>query len=196
MKTVELFKTNIYVEDDFIKNNQIQDIVNYTKDNLNFLDHGLLKGNSTSTYKSNNNIIDDLSKNLSSCKNLIKFFNEKILKCCEEIGISKPLNILNSWINIQNKDGRLARHSHPNSVLSGVLFLKVNDNTNNLYFHNSNPYVFNNNYDEDKNTNFQWFCLKPKNGQLVMWESWLQHSSLEEINNEERIVLSFNANFV
>ena len=50
---------------------------------------------------------------------------EKILKCCEEIGISKPLNILNSWINIQNKDGRLARHSHPNSVLSGVLFLML-----------------------------------------------------------------------
>ena len=86
-----------------------------------------------------------------------------------------------SWCNIQGKDSTLDFHNHPNSVVSGIIFLKVDENSSKLVFQNPTSLTK------------EIHQITPKTGLLVMWPSYLRHGSGDSINKSaERIVLSFN----
>ena len=73
------------------------------------------------------------------------------------------------------------------SLISGIIFLQVDDKSSKLYFQNpNNIYV---KCDDD-------ICITPEPGLLLMWPSWLAHGSGDDTNmSTERIVVSFNTYF-
>ena len=143
---------------------------------------------SNKTYNTKKNEISDyLTANQIS--KLLKLINSY----CQSTGFP-TVNISNAWINIQGKNTILKKHAHPLSVISGALFLKADQDSSGLYF--SNP--LKHHYQPIEHTtpySFEYYKINAIQGTLVIFPSWLEHSSNELINNSnKRIVLSFNTN--
>ena len=104
-----------------------------------------------------------------------------------------PSKITYVWSNIQNQGSILKEHCHPNSLVSGALYINVEDGSK-LYFHNPNPYIY---YSAKENVspyNMEHQWLPVENGTLLLFPSWLRHGKDDEYNTiHERIVISFNA---
>tara|TARA_Y100001968_G_scaffold72220_1_gene63550 strand:- start:711 stop:1268 length:558 start_codon:yes stop_codon:yes gene_type:complete len=104
-----------------------------------------------------------------------------------------PSKITYVWSNIQNQGSILKEHCHPNSLVSGALYINVEDGSK-LYFHNPNSYIY---YSAKENVspyNMEHQWLPVENGTLLLFPSWLRHGKDDEYNTiHERIVISFNA---
>mgnify|MGYP003662664278 FL=1 len=102
--------------------------------------------------------------------------------------------ITNSWFNIQDKESVLKEHSHPNSLVSGAIFINVDLKSSKLYFYNPNPLVY---YMPKANSGSEytqeWCSFRPKKGDLILFPSWLRHGAHYDKNfSNKRTVISFN----
>lgn len=182
---IKIFPSLIKYSNNFLNKEECKEIINLTL-NKKLNPHLCLKGKGKSTHDLNSNI-------LINAKN---YFLEKINNIINEYATDygvKRLKLANSWINIQNKNSTLSMHSHPDSIISGALYLKVDKNSSKIYFYNPNPYL--NMVNISKQTEFtcENYFFTPKTGDLLLFPSWLKHGSNNEKNNsKERIVLSFN----
>jgi uncharacterized protein (TIGR02466 family) len=94
------------------------------------------------------------------------------------------------WFNISNKGDFLFPHIHPGSFISGAYYIKTSQE-NNILFHDENKNIYE---DPEKinefNTTINSVPCIP--GRLLLFSSDLQHSTLMQINEGEKIVVSFN----
>jgi uncharacterized protein (TIGR02466 family) len=174
---------------DFISEQQCEDILSYVK-TKQFTEHGALVGDAVSSHNPNDLVTDlfDISTNVLSCKSIFWDIEKLVKEYSEDSGYSGSY-IVNSWINIQKEGSILIEHAHPQSCISGALYLKVDDKSSNLYFKTPNPFIYYSMMTEQHRTE----VVVPKNGSLIMFPSWLVHGSNNTENmSEERIVLSFN----
>jgi len=103
------------------------------------------------------------------------------------------LKITQSWLNVTNKNEFHHRHYHPNSFISGVLYVET-DELDKIYFHNPTKSHFSN--DSKVFTLYnsaEWWLPTPK-GSLMLFMSSLEHS-VASIQGDKRISLSFNTFF-
>ena len=153
----------------------------------------VMGGNSVSSFtvtKSIKNILDDHSSEL-----IFEKLESKI-KDYQTITGYKTLQILNSWINIQTPDSVLDIHSHPGSVISGALYLNVDDASSSLTFYNPNCFNTFTDFVDITEYTAPSVSFQPKNGGMLLFPSWLQHSSGQQRNfTHKRIVLSFNTGY-
>jgi uncharacterized protein (TIGR02466 family) len=150
--------------------------------------HELITGESKSNHNNSTYLLDNIDKNLK------KIISEKINYYADELGIHRP-KISNSWVNFQNKNSKLINHVHPGSSISGVLYLKVDENSSKIYFYNPNPYNVLLKKKENNVNNFEYIYLQPKIGDLILFPNWLRHGShIDENMSHERVALSFNSN--
>lgn len=99
-----------------------------------------------------------------------------------------------------NKMGMLSRHeshAHANSILSGILYLDVNENCAPLIFKDPRPYKNFVLYEQDIKQNqieslSPVYIIKPKPGMMLMWPSWLEHEVPLTKSNDIRTTLVFN----
>ena len=104
-----------------------------------------------------------------------------------------PLKVSNIWSNIQNSGSRLNEHTHPDSIISGALYINVDESCK-LYFHNPNPYIFFTSKTKYTEYNYEHYDMYVENCQLILFPSWLKHGKYSEVNQmDQRIVVSFNA---
>jgi uncharacterized protein (TIGR02466 family) len=108
--------------------------------------------------------------------------------------MAKPnisIQITNSWVNRSNSGQLHVKHTHPNSILSGVLFFDYHESGivffdskyNQIEYAKSNFNVFNSR---------QW-VVKPAPGLLLIWPSNVEHAvELIPGNSKIRFSLSFN----
>jgi len=140
-----------------------------------------------SSYTVNENL---LHKNT----NLKSVFNE-ILKSAKqyskELGYdnhySKKLKIESSWFNISNSGDYLQRHTHPNSFLSGVFYVKCG-NEDYIRFYEDDMLATPKFVNELSHTNTNYICQP---GVLLIFKSNLPHSTNKQISSE-KIAISFN----
>ena len=87
-----------------------------------------------------------------------------------------------------------SKHTHPNSVLSGVLYLDVPEGSGKIRFHEPNPLKKINKFDieNDSEPNWEWFELPPEKGMILVFPSWLEHEVLENKSQQDRMTLVFN----
>ena len=185
MRIIDTFKIGVLKEDSFLSKKECKDVI--TKiDNYKFISHHALQGTSKTTFNTGKNQISDYLSPLQVTRLL-----EKTNQYCKLIG-HPNVSISNAWVNVQNKNTVLKKHAHPLSVVSGALFLEVDKNSSGLYF--SNP--FKNHYQPIESSteySFDTYRINPVLGTLVIFPSWLEHSSNEIPNSSNRrIVLSFN----
>ena len=85
-------------------------------------------------------------------------------------------------------------HNHPNSLFSGIYFIKSSKNSAKLVFESpssekmiSVPVINNNTY------NVENIGYEPNEGKLILFNSNLKHKVLLHNSDEERITISFTA---
>ena len=169
MIKLNAFQTDIHAQYDFLKGGAIERLIKSIKKE-DLTDHNALVGNAKSTFAPT---IDFLS-NHNSVKHRV-----------EEKLFYPNLEINKSWVNVQGENSTLNFHRHPDSIISGIIFLQVDNKSSKLYFQNpNNIYV---KCDDD-------MCITPEPGLLLMWPSWLAHGSGRTINkSKERIIIGFNS---
>ena len=168
MRKKTIFTIDMYEKYNFLNDTEIDKLINsINKEDLGQYDY--FKGNAKTTYVNmgGNAYILDYHKDIED-----KIMNEVY---------TPNQRMQDSWCNIQGEDSTLNYHSHPNSICSGVIFLKVDENSSKLVF--QNPFSF------TKET----YQITPTKGMMAMWPSFLMHGSGDSINkSKERTVLSFN----
>ena len=162
-----LFSIDYYLKEDFINQSEIDKIC-ASIDRNSLTDYDYIKGNAKTSIGVDQNQFLDFHQDLE----------EKIVK---EIPI-KNQRMAESWCTIQKEGSTLKWHKHPNSIISGILYLKVDDDSSKLVF--QNPTSMQGEVRE----------IKPKPGLLLMWPSFLMHGSGDTINkSKERIIIGFNS---
>jgi uncharacterized protein (TIGR02466 family) len=178
-----LFPTPLLVFSDFITEEERVKIYDSIK-KVNHLPHTAISGNGTSSH--GQKVVDFLDRKIK------ERIQSALDEYSNEYGCYKvQIEVDSIWSNIQMKGSVLTEHSHPNSLLSGALYINANDN---LFFHNPNPYVYFTPKDKATIFNNEYTKFPVKNCQLLIFPSWLRHGKNDLINEmDDRVVVSFNA---
>ena len=152
--------------------------------------------------KSNRNGWQSQSFDLSTFNNnteiikLIKQIENVASQIFNDFGILKkiPAELGNFWININQPASFNVAHVHSNSVVSGVCYIKSNDQSGNLILHNRSDSEFiNKTYTDCNNkSTFSDITYSPIQGRIIFFPGWISHSVGENKSTEDRISISFN----
>ena len=185
IKKFSLFPTLVLYFPQFISSKECNKIFKLLKTKKVDTHPAVIKGKSSHHSSINTNILSETSLDLNTP--LQEYSNQSRIKIANKITYS--------WFNIQDKGSILKEHLHPSSILSGSLFIEVGKNASKLYFHNPNPFVSYTAKTEPSNIyTYDWYCLNPKKGDLIIFPSWLKHGSNQDKNiYKNRTVISFNA---
>ena len=186
MKKIEaLFATPIYLsntERDF----SIEELecVNYHKKQFNI--------NIGKNKTSKNNFILKQNEMKFLHKDLMIKVND-YFKSVEDSNDEVELYITQSWLNYNKSNTYHHEHWHTNSYISGVLYIKANENLDFIRFLNPR-YSF---FEFSNKNNFNVFnsgiCDFPvKSGSIILFPSYLRHSVENNSSDYERISLAFN----
>lgn len=191
MKVNSLFVNPIFeIETDFDLEQLKKDILEEKK-----IDEGITRSNVSGWHS--NNILDNQ-----------KFFNltEKITSIASEefvqvLDKNRILKLNNCWFNVNSKGAYNQSHVHPMSVLSGVLFVDA-EKSSPIIFQNTNYYsqfYLDSCLDEKFKINFGILLdasYFPVNGTMLIFPSYLHHSVGQNIQDKDRISISFNFNIL
>ena len=163
----------------FIKSEQKEDEIGITKSNI--------KG-----WHSK-----DFDLNDKKTQNFISFILPAIEQVMSDMNWEKQKQtskINNMWAIINTGGSTNLRHQHGNSTISGAYYVRAPINSGDIVFYDprpapvySHPNVVNPN-----SLNTQVNRISPKEGALILFPSYLDHSVNENHSNDERIVISFN----
>jgi len=165
---------------------------NFTKDELKYMHN-----HDTKTYQNVGNTVslNNYILNEPELKHLKHFVQSQI-----EIYVAKvykpryPVKpyITQSWLNWTKKDEYHHKHEHPNSFISGVLYINADFKEDKIRFHKSGYQqikLVTDNHDVF-NSESWWFSVKT--GDIVIFPSSLTHNVEPVTANETRISLAFN----
>ena len=129
---------------------------------------------------------DPLTRELFNMQN--KIFEKELLTDKPALG--------NMWANINYKGGFNRPHLHPNSLFSGVYWVKAPKNSGDLMLYEPRPGVQTTmpNRKKGKLPHELWrqVYYTPKAGTIVMFPSWLWHEVKPNESQDIRISISFN----
>jgi uncharacterized protein (TIGR02466 family) len=142
---------------------------------------------------------DDLH-NQDVFKGIIEIINPIVDDFSEEIlGLEKnSLMMTAMWSNIRYSGSKHHVHQHPNSFLSGVLYLSVSESIDpgNIFFVDPRPAknMFHGIFTKQSPISDRTWWYIPKTGVMLLFPSWLEHGTDEYLcsSNNPRISLSFN----
>ena len=104
--------------------------------------------------------------------------------------------ITNMWANIANPNRRHSMHTHPNCLLSGLVYIKVPKNCGATIF--ASPRIHSKNieptYYKKNEFNADIFSIPPEKGRMLIWPSHVPHAVEQGTADEaeDRIVVAFN----
>jgi uncharacterized protein (TIGR02466 family) len=190
---IEIFPTLIYRVENFLSINQCKKIEEFAR-NLSLNSHQLFVGDGLTTYgnKGDSCAILDIGDSISECNNLETLVNWQLKEYSKKSGIRQTYST-NSWISVQSNNSKLEMHTHPNSIITGVIYIKVDKNSSNLKLINPNPFTTFTPIKNMTHYTTPWYKIIPEIGDLYLFPSWLSHGS-DNINlSDERIIISFNS---
>jgi uncharacterized protein (TIGR02466 family) len=153
-----------------IKSNCIKNIGNITSENNYIL----------------NNIVLKKLKNELNLK--IKDYFDKIISSNENI---KPY-ITQSWLNYTEVNQYHHKHDHPNSIVSGVLYINSNKNFDKIKFFKKEYRQIKFNVKEWNAFNSETCFFNVESGQIILFPSSLTHMVETKEGDNTRISLAFN----
>jgi len=152
---------------------------------------GINKSNVNGWHSKDFNLQDSEPKDFIS---LISPSIEKVINDMNWEKNNQVVNINNMWAIINTGGSANLRHQHGNSTISGAYYVRAPKNSGDIVFYDPRPApVFTYPKAVDPNLlNAQVNGISPKEGALVLFPSYLDHSVNENLSKEERIVVSFN----
>lgn len=100
--------------------------------------------------------------------------------------------ITQSWINYSRKTEYHHEHSHPNSFISGVFYIKANKENDEIVFTNEKNKIWDLPAKHHNIFNSYYWRIPVEDGLLVLFPSDLKHSVSIKKQNNLRISLAFN----
>jgi uncharacterized protein (TIGR02466 family) len=106
--------------------------------------------------------------------------------------------VTNSWINVHARGQAAGAHIHGNSLISGVLYLDVNETSGDLVFHRDIyslipfPPALDFDVDQFNIYNCKSWSYKPKVNDICLFPSTVMHSADANASDQERWCLAFN----
>ena len=134
-------------------------------------------------------IFDTVLKDSKLVKDISKCVDEY---CYNILGEEPALRHTQSWLNINPPGSSHHIHFHGNSILSGVLYLQVDENTGNFQVHREDDNRISKEVINYNQYNYKYLFFEPKQFDLYIFPSSLRHSVDENKSTENRISLSFN----
>ena len=121
----------------------------------------------------------------------------KIQKAMEDMGWDLKKNkieIPNIWSIINKRGSSNAMHIHSNSYISAAYYVKAPEKCGDIVFYDprQSRLIRKPKISKLNSLNGEEVNIKPTDGLLVLFPSYLYHSVNENLSNEERIVISFN----
>jgi uncharacterized protein (TIGR02466 family) len=122
----------------------------------------------------------------------VEFHVEQYIKSINtNLDLDHKLEWVDSWVNFSTKGHYQHMHVHPNSDISGVYYYQANGESELHFQHPVQlaefarfPYHYCHTHD---NTNYIGYT-----GGIILFPSWLYHSVLENLSDNERISIAFN----
>ena len=156
---------------------------------------GKFKSNLSGWHSENFDLQD--SEPLYFVNNISKILNN----CLTDMGWDlekNKLKITGMWSVINRAGNANARHIHPNSFLSAAYYVKAPKNCGDIMFHDPRsaavyrkPKISNDNV-----LNTTEILITPKEGLLVLFPSFLNHSVKPNESGKDRVVISFNIDLI
>ena len=142
---------------------------------------------------------DDLFyEKISLIQDFKDIITKHINKYALHFNFKRKIELSNLWVNINEYKDSNSIHLHPGAVFSGVFYIKSNENSGNLIFHNPcedlMDIFFSDNVSKYNSTNSSEWFFKPEENNLILFPGYLKHSVGPNLNKKEkRISISFNA---
>tara|TARA_B100000989_G_scaffold281842_1_gene246396 strand:- start:722 stop:1324 length:603 start_codon:yes stop_codon:yes gene_type:complete len=139
----------------------------------------------------------DFNLNDKEPQNFISFmmhYIEQVMLDMNWDKLKQIVKINNMWAIVNKGGSANHRHQHGNSTISGAYYVRAPENCGDIIFYDPRPApVYSHpNAISPNSLNAQVNGISPKEGALVLFPSYLDHSVNENLSNEERIVISFN----
>ena len=114
-----------------------------------------------------------------------------------EIGweyIPNKQRVVAMWAIINNKNSYNVKHNHQNCYLSSAYYVKKPKNSGDISFFDPKEMKTYRFPEVKRNTDYstERITIKPEEGDLLVFPSYLYHEVGKNLTNEERIVVSFN----
>lgn len=142
------------------------------------------------------NFTDNLPSN--EAEDLQKIFiNEAELYLKELTNKKIDLNLIRSWTSVTNKYGFNTPHDHAGNTVIGVYYVKTFDKCGDLLLHDPRGAtdfipVFEVNTSNQVVSGRNYFRITPKNGDLILFPTYVVHSVEPNMSDETRISLAMN----
>jgi uncharacterized protein (TIGR02466 family) len=107
----------------------------------------------------------------------------------------QSVNLSNFWLNIMGKNVVHTGHIHPQSLISGTIYLQSDLQSSSLKFEDPRLGFFMAAPLQKKSTpetQQRFYFLKPQSGNIVLFESLLRHEVPPNKSSKDRISISFN----
>lgn len=146
------------------------------------------------------------SHNLDSSEPLVAEFCRFVLETgarfaevqCWQIQSDMRLAIPERWANVNGPMSFNHVHNHPNCLISGVYYVCVPKDSGDLILHDprKQAWMLQPVYAARGPINSNTSRVKPTEGMLVLFPSWLEHSVDQNLAESDRISLSFNMDLI
>lgn len=142
--------------------------------------------------------LDDLPWRFPVFKSLVEALNVHINTFAEDAQFDlgdRALTLNSLWINVLPEGGMHSSHIHPQSVISGTMYVSMPAGASAIKFEDprlpmmmASPPRVPNVQTELRTFNY----IQPNIGDVLLWESWLRHEVPMNLSEGERISVSFN----
>ena len=142
--------------------------------------------------------LSDLTWRSPTFENLKKLLDMHVEQFSGELDFNlegRDLKLEDIWINILAEGGNHSAHIHPNSVISGTIYISMPPETSAIKFEDPrHPMMMAapSRLINAKEYLKPFIYIKPFIGEILLWESWLRHEVPMNMSSEDRISISFN----
>ena len=117
----------------------------------------------------------------------------EISEFCKSINLGiNEIVIPQMWINVNKKNDWNAIHSHGQYNLSGTYYVKVPSDSGKIVFRDPRPVALTNSFMVNRFDKGEFRKVKPIEGLLILFPSYLEHFVEPSNADEDRISISFD----
>ncbi len=168
---------------------------NYTDSELKYIESQLERpSKAIDNYASpNKNVL--AHDELKDLQTIIQQHLDNYFKAVYNTSNNVALQITQSWLTLSRKGESHHSHTHPNSVVSGVLYVNVAGNDGINFYRNEENLWFELEPSETNYYNSYKIHVATKIGDLVLFPSSVKHGVNKVTEDIKRVSLSFNTFF-
>ena len=168
-----------------------EEIYNFIKNLQNLDNKGVKKSNIKGWHSSDFDMKDKVPKKFIEM--ISPKINEVLVDMDWNLKIQK-VKISSMWAIINIGGAENARHHHGNNSLSAAYYVRAPEDAGEIVFYDPRPapVYFHPTSNKPNELNAMVNSITPKEGLLVLFPSYLEHSVNPNLSDNERIVISFN----